>query len=132
MRRGQKKTAAVETKPRKTRATREPAESSGGLRALASSGTVPVSVLEPFGNYLAGDVVRFSPSDASRWMDAGLVEPAKVKAATVAAELPENPSLLSPRILPRPLPIIPEDWQDMHILVAAQAGRHISGGPAGR
>lgn len=100
------------------------------MKALKSTGLVPVTVREGFRNYQAGDMVRFSPADAQKFLEAGLVAEASLPkgTGTIAVALPP-PAMVSDKILPQELPAIPDDWEARHRLQRIKLAEQITGHP---
>jgi hypothetical protein len=105
------------------------------MKAMKHNGLVQVEVKKAFKGYREGQIVRLSPADAFLYEGTGHVAEAKPKG--VAAETVPQPDdgLVSDKILPNPVPAIPDDWEKQHVLpqmkLAEQiAGRPIKGGEA--
>lgn len=100
------------------------------MKALKHNGLVLATVAQPFRNYRVGETVRLNPQDAQRYMDSGVVTETKLRKEiqTVAVPAPQ-PALTSDKILDRPLPAIPEDWEQRHQLQRVKLAEQIAGRP---
>ncbi|MBB3018606.1 hypothetical protein FHR70_001660 [Microvirga lupini] len=99
------------------------------MKAMKHNGLVQVEVKKPFRSYHEGQIVRLSPADAFLYEGSGHVTEAKLPKG-VAAETIAQPDdgFVSDKILPNPVPAIPDGWEGEHILQRRKLAEQIAGG----
>ena len=103
------------------------------MKALKHNGLVRVTITKPFRDYLVGNTVYFAPAEAQKWINAGHAEEAKLPKGVESVTVPSpEPDLISGKILPNPIPAIPEDWTERHQLQQMKIAEQITGRPVGR
>jgi hypothetical protein len=99
------------------------------MKALKHNGLVRVTVTSPFRGYLTGNTVYLKPEEAQAWIDSGCAEGAKLPKGVEAVTVPpQDPGLISDKILPNPAPEIPENWEGTHMLQRRKLAEQIAGG----
>lgn len=83
------------------------------MKAYVHDGLVRAVIKQPFRGYREGDTVRLSPVEAQRYADH--IEEAKAPKG-LKAETVKEPEPEPVKILPNPVPAVPEDWEDQHVL----------------
>ena len=83
------------------------------MKATKFDGLVRCTVKKTFKGYREGDTVRLSPAEAQLFVSSGYVEEVKLPKG-VAAEEVKAAELEPVKILPNPMPAVPEDWQELH------------------
>lgn len=99
------------------------------MKAIVSSGLVPIEITAPYRGYIPGSVVGFSPDAANRVVEAGAGKLVEVPDAATVDVTPPRPELAPAEILPQPLAAIPEDWQTSHELQRVKIAQQIAGEP---
>lgn len=100
------------------------------MKALKHNGLVLVVVKKSFRAYREGETVRLSPSEAQLYMSTGYIEEAKLPKGVEASPVPDAESaMVSDKILPNPLPAIPDGWEEQHHLQKMKLAEQLVGRP---
>jgi hypothetical protein len=100
------------------------------MKAFKHNGLVPVVVKKSFRAYREGETVRLSPSEAQLYIGSGNVEEAKLPKGVEALSVPDAVSaMVSDKILPNPLPAIPDRWEEQHQLQRMKLAEQLVGRP---
>jgi hypothetical protein len=100
------------------------------MKALKHNGLVQVTVKKSFRAYREGETVRLSPSEAQLYVGSGYVEEAKLPKGVEALSVPDAESaMVSDKILPNPLPAIPDGWEGEHQLARMKLAEQLTGRP---
>lgn len=99
------------------------------MRAMKHNGLVQVEVRRPFRLYHEGQQIRLSPSEAKLYEGDGYVAEVKLPKGVGAEAVPDpDEGLVSDKILPNPVPAIPEGWESEHLLQRRKLAEQIAGG----
>lgn len=95
------------------------------MKATKFDGLVRCTVKQSFRGYREGDTVRLSPTEAQLFAASGYVEESKLPkgVATVDVKQPEPEPV---KVLPNPVPAVPEDWQEQHGLQRIKLAEQIA------
>jgi hypothetical protein len=100
------------------------------MKAMKHNALVQVEIKKPFRSYTEGQIVRLSPADAFLYEGTGHVAEAKLPKGVAAETVPQpDDGLPSDKILPNPVPAIPDSWEEQHFLQQIKLAEQISGRP---